>query len=65
MRVHWYPPACIFKSFERAAYKTKTLERVGDVEGFETRRDADRADLAARTAAWSARRAAQRPASCT
>ena len=24
VRVHWYHPACIFKSFERAAYKTKT-----------------------------------------
>jgi len=59
VRVHWYHPACIFKSFERAAYKTKTLERVGDVEGFETLRDADRADLAARIAAWSARRSAQ------
>ena len=59
VRVHWYHPACIFKSFERAAYKTKTLERVGDVEGFETLRDPDRADLAARIAAWSARRAAQ------
>ncbi len=59
VRVHWYHPACIFKSFERAAYKTKTLERVGDVEGFDTLRDADRADLAARIAAWSARRAAQ------
>ena len=59
VRVHWYHPACIFKSFERAAYKTKTLERVGDVEGFDNLRDADRADLAARIAAWSARRAAQ------
>ena len=59
VRVHWYHPACIFKSFERAAHKTKTLERVGDVEGFDNLRDADRADLAARTAAWSARRAAQ------
>ena len=59
VRVHWYHPACIFKSFERAAYKTKTLERVDDVEGFDTLRDADRADLAARIAAWSARRAAQ------
>ena len=59
VRVHWYHPACIFKSFERAAYKTKTLERVDDVEGFDNLRDADRADLAARTAAWSARRAAQ------
>ena len=59
VRVHWYHPACIFKSFERAAYKTKTLERVDDVEGFENLRDADRADLAARIAAWSARRSAQ------
>ena len=59
VRVHWYHPACIFKSFERAAYKTKTLERVGDVEGFDNLRDADRADLAARIATWSARRAAQ------
>jgi len=59
VRVHWYHPACIFKSFERAAYKTKTLERVGDVEGFDDLRDADRADLAARIAAWSARRSAQ------
>ena len=59
VRVHWYHPACIFKSFERAAYKTKTLERVGDVEGFDNLQDADRADLAARIAAWSARRAAQ------
>ena len=59
VRVHWYHPACIFKSFERAAYKTKTLERVGDVEGFDNLRDADRADLAARIAAWSARRSAQ------
>ena len=59
VRVHWYHPACIFKSFERAAYKTKTLERVDDVEGFDNLRDADRADLAARIAAWSARRAAQ------
>ena len=40
-----YHPACIFKSFERAAYKTKTLERVDDVEGFENLQDADRADL--------------------
>ena len=59
VRVHWYHPACIFKSFERAAYKTKTLERVGDVEGFDNLRDADRADLAARIATWSARRAQQ------
>jgi len=48
VRVHWYHPACIFKSFERAAKKTKTIDNVGDVEGFEALRAADRADLSAK-----------------
>ena len=29
------PPRLHLRSFERAAYKTKTLERAGDAEGFD------------------------------
>ena len=57
-RVHWYHPACIFKSFERAAKTTKTIDSVDDMEGFSDLKDKDKADLTARVAAWVARKAA-------
>ena len=57
VRVNWYHPACIFQSFERAAKKTKTIDNVEDVAGFEALRDADRADLSAKIEEWTARRA--------
>ena len=38
VRVNWYHPACIFQSFERAAKKTKTIDNVEDVAGFEAPR---------------------------
>ena len=57
-RVHWYHPACIFKSFERASKKTKTIDTVEDMEGFSELKEADKADLTSRVAAWVARKAA-------
>ena len=57
-RVHWYHPACIFKSFERASKKTKTIDTVDDMEGFSELKEADKADLTSRVAAWVARKAA-------
>ena len=57
-RVHWYHPACIFKSFERASKKTKTIDTVEDMEGFAELKEADKADLTSRVAAWVARKAA-------
>jgi len=57
-RVHWYHPACIFKSFERASKKTKTIDDTEDMEGFSELKDADKADLTSRVAAWAARKQA-------
>ena len=47
-----------FKSFERASKKTKTIDTVEDMEGFAELKEADKADLTPRVAAWVARKAA-------
>ena len=56
-RVHWYHPACIFKSFERASKKTKTIDGCQDVEGFEDLHPQDQRDLGAKIESWAARKA--------
>ena len=56
-RVHWYHPACIFKSFERASKKTKTIDTIEEIEGFEELHKADQRDLAKRVDEWAARKA--------
>ena len=56
-RVHWYHPACIFKSFERASKKTKTIDTIDEIEGFEELHKSDQRDLARRVDDWAARKA--------
>jgi hypothetical protein len=56
-RVHWYHPACIFKSFERASKKTKTIDTIDEIEGFDELHKADQRDLAKRVDDWAARKA--------
>ena len=56
-RVHWYHPACIFKSFERASKKTKTIDGCQDVEGFGDLHPQDQRDLGAKIESWAARKA--------
>ena len=53
-RVHWYPPACIFKSFERASKKTKTIDTIEEIEGFDVLHKSDQRDLAKRVDEWAA-----------
>ena len=56
-RVHWYHPACIFKSFERASKKTKTIDTIEEIEGFDVLHKSDQRDLAKRVDDWAARKA--------
>ena len=60
-RVHWYHPACIFKSFERASKKTKTIDTIDEIEGFEELHKSDQRDLAKRVDDWAARKAEEAP----
>ena len=55
-RVHWFHPACLFKAFERASSKSKTLDSVDEVEGLDQLAAEDRAAIVAHVDAWNERR---------